>query len=223
MAGHTFLFSPPVVALKALIQSGSLGKIQYIYSQRLNLGQVRTDCDALWSLAPHDISVMSYLLAEDPIRVSATGHHLLSAQQRDVYFGTLWFPSGVVGNIHVSWLDPRKVRLITVVGAERMVVYDDVSADHKISIFDSAVVGSSRMELAQYKSMAEFQWTTRAGDILIPKIDMVEPLAEELKAFAAACGGGVLERGTAVQGKNVVAVLEALSSSAQACGEAVRV
>ena len=139
MVGHVFVYNPAVRRVKELIDSGELGDVYYIYSQRLNLGQVRHDVNALWNFAPHDVSILCYWLDAEPTEVTARGFSYVQPGIEDVVFMTLDFPGGVGANVHISWLDPLKVRRMTVVGSEKMVVYDDVSADAKITVYDKGV------------------------------------------------------------------------------------
>lgn len=219
MVGHTFLYSPPVHRLRELIRSGELGDLQYLYSQRLSLGRIRRDCNALWNFAPHDVSIMLYLLDEVPTSVSGTAMTMIQPGIPDVYFARLQFPSGIGAHLHVSWIDPRKVRLMTVVGDRKMVVYDDVSVDQKLSVIDAGVARQG--DFGAYESLGDFQWRTRAGDILIPKIDMTEPLRNEMEAFAVACATGEAPPTTAAHGADVVAILTAIDESAAAGGTPV--
>ena len=226
MVGHTFLYSPPVHWLKSSIASGELGKLQYLYSQRLNLGRIRADCNALWNFGPHDVSIMVFLLEETPEEVSATGFSFLQPAIEDVCFATLRFPSGVGASLHLSWIDPRKTRLMTVVGDKKMAVYDDVSTDQKIWLYDAGAerpIGPDDMGFGRFDSMSEFQWKTRAGDVLIPKIAIREPLLNEMEAFAAACATGVKTPTDAAHGLEVVKVLSAIDESVRRGGAAVKV
>lgn len=143
MVGHLFVYHPAVRLIKEYISSGSLGRVFYLYSQRLNLGRLRRDENCLWSLAPHDISIMLHLLDSEPDSIVARGASYLQEGLEDVVFLTLYFPDGQTGNIHVSWLDPQKVRSVTVVGSEKMVVFDDMSAE-KVKIFDRKVSSMER-------------------------------------------------------------------------------
>lgn len=213
MVGHTFLYSPPVWALKERIDSGDLGRVQYLYSQRLSLGRIRRDCNALWNFAPHDVSIMLLLTGERPDRVSGTSMTMIDPEIPDVFFAHLHFPSGVGAHLHVSWIDPHKTRLVTVVGDQKMAVYDDVSPDQKISIVDAGVARSDGF--GEYLSMGDFQWRTRAGDILIPKIEMSEPLVNEMQAFGEACATGVPPTASARHGADVVEILTAIDESAR--------
>lgn len=219
MVGHTFLYSPPVLRLRQLIEAGELGEIQYLYSQRLSLGRIRRDCNAAWNFAPHDISIMCFLLDRRPTEVSARGFSFIEPGIDDVCFASIEFEGGVGANLHVSWIDPRKTRLMTVVGDEKMAIYNDVSVDQKLWIVDAGVARND--DLGGFASMGEFQWRTRAGDILIPKIDMREPLLEEMEEFGRACRTGSAPRTDARHGLEVVRVLAAIDESAEAGGAPV--
>jgi predicted dehydrogenase len=221
MVGHTFLYASPVHRLKEYVQSGDLGTIQYLYSQRLSLGRIRRDCSALWNFGPHDISIMLHLLEERPTEVTARGFSFIGEGIDDVVFGSLAFPSGVGANLHVSWIDPRKTRLMTVVGDEKMVIYNDVSADQKLWLVDSGVARDA--EFGAYESVGDFQWRTRSGDIIIPRIEMVEPLLAEMNAFGEACVTGIPPLTDARHGLDVVEVLVALEQSALVGGAPVEV
>ncbi len=221
MVGHTFLYSPAVRALGDVIASGDLGSVQYLYSQRLSLGRIRRDCNALWNFAPHDISIMLHLLSEQPVEVSARGLSFISDGIEDVVFGSLEFESGIGANIHVSWIDPRKTRLMTVVGDQKMAIYNDVSVDQKLWIVDAGVAPGEG--LGEYESMGDFQWRTRAGDIVIPHIPMYEPLREEIEAFGSACQSGIQPLTSAAHGLEVVRVLSALDRSVAARGAPIEV
>lgn len=221
MVGHTFLYAEPVRRLKAYIEAGDLGRVQYLYSQRLSLGRIRRDCSALWNFGPHDISIMLYLLDELPTEVTARGFSFIGEGIDDVVFGSLQFPSGIGANLHVSWIDPRKTRLMTVVGDEKMVIYNDVSTDQKLWLVDSGVARDA--EFGAYESVGDFQWRTRSGDIMIPRLELTEPLLVELQAFGEACVTGVPPLTDARHGLAVVEVLSALDASARAGGTPVAV
>lgn len=220
MVGHTFLYSPPVRVLGDLIRSGALGRIQYIACQRLSLGRIRNDCNALWNLAPHDVSILLTLLGESPAEVSARSFRFIQPAVDDVFFASLSFPGGAGANIHVSWVDPRKTRLVTVVGDQKMAVYDDVSPDRKIWIHDAGVARSG--ELGPYGDMAEFQWRTRVGDILIPHIEMTEPLLAEITDFGRCCQTGQQPVANGASGLEVVRILAAIDESAALGGAPTR-
>ena len=184
MVGHTFLFNSAVRHVKRLIDSRELGDIRYIYSQRVNLGRIRNDVDALWNLAPHDISIIQYWLGDsEPATVNRQGMAYVQKGIDDVVFLNITYPNGVLANIHVSWLDPHKIRRMTIVGSEKMVVYDDIAKD-KIIIYDKgidriAVLG----ENMDFDNPGTFTFDNRSGDEIIPKIDWVEPLKTEIEHF----------------------------------------
>jgi predicted dehydrogenase len=187
MVGHTFLYNAAVRDLRRRIAEGELGRIYYLYSQRLNLGIVRNDVNASWNLAPHDVSIARYLLDKDPIRVSANGVRALQPEAErldDVVFMSLDYGDGVVAHVHVSWLDPRKVRTMTVVGDKKMIVYDDVSED-KLLIYDKGISRGEVAPIEQPTNFARFKMITRAGDLTIPNLRVPEPLHEESKHFVA--------------------------------------
>jgi predicted dehydrogenase len=182
MVGHTFRYNSAVFALKKLIESGELGKIYYLDAARLNLGLFQRDSNVLWDLAPHDISILLYLLDQNPISVSAQAMSSISEGIYDVAYINLIFPDNIPAYIHVSWLDPCKVRRITAVGSKKMAVFNDVESEQKIKIYDKGVDAPSYTN-----GFAEFQWSYRTGDILIPKIRFVEPLRQECQIFLERC------------------------------------
>lgn len=184
MVGHTFLYDAAVNRIKTYVQEGAAGEIYYLTSRRLNFGIVRQDIDAMWNFAPHDLSILLHWLNETPASIAVHGESHLQPHLVDVAFLHLNFPSGISAHIHVSWLDPGKVRQMTIVGSEKMIVYDDVHPDHKIQIYDK---GISRKNLAahlgEFDSFGKFQLIRRAGDLLIPKIDFTEPLRVQCRHF----------------------------------------
>jgi predicted dehydrogenase len=177
MVGHLLLFHPGVRYLKQLVQSGELGDLYYIYSQRVNLGKVRRDENALWSFAPHDLSVMLHLLEAEPEDVAARGSAFLQGNVEDVVFVSLRFPGGRMAHVHVSWLDPHKLRKFTVVGSKKMAVFDDMEASEKIRIYDRRVEKAG--QIVPYSEAL----TVRTGDILIPNVALQEPLRLECQHF----------------------------------------
>ena len=184
MVGHTFLFNAAVRYVKTLIESGELGDIRYIYSQRVNLGRIRNDVDALWNLAPHDISIIQYWLNEpEPIHVTRNGMDYVQNGIDDVVFMNIEYPGNIIANIHVSWLDPHKIRKMTIVGSEKMVVYDDL-AENKITIYDKGIDRMAVLgEGMDFDDPRSFSFNHRSGDVTIPKIKWVEPLKEEIEHF----------------------------------------
>lgn len=207
LAGHLLVYHPAVDRLRELVQTGELGKIFYLYGLRVNLGQVRKDENALWSFGPHDVSVALYLLGEQPVRVAAHGKSYLQPAIEDVVFLTMEFGSGVLAHVQLSWLDPHKERKLTVVGAKKMVVFDDMEPREKLRIYDKGVDRPP-----EYGSFGE-SLAIREGDIFIPRIPTVEPLAAELAHFVRVALGREAPRASADDGVRVVRVLEAASRS----------
>ena len=208
LAGHLLVFHSAVERLRTLVQSGELGKIFYLYGLRVNLGQVRQDENALWSFGPHDVSVALHLLGEAPVRVAAQGRSYLQPKIEDVVFLTMEFASGVLAHVQLSWLDPHKERKLTVVGAKKMVVFDDMEPREKLRIYDKGVDRPP-----EYGSFGE-SLAIREGDIFIPRIPTVEPLAAELAHFVKVARGEPARPGSSAEdGVRVVRVLEAASRS----------
>jgi predicted dehydrogenase len=176
MVGHLLIYHPVVDRLKEMVASGELGNVYYIYTQRVNLGVIRQDENALLSFAPHDLSVILHLLNEEPIVISAHGESYIQNGIEDVVFLSLRFNDGKMANIHLSWLDPHKLRKITLVGSKKMVVFDDMEASEKLKIYDKGVGSTSYSTYGEYLSL-------RFGDITIPSIKMVEPLRAEAEHF----------------------------------------
>lgn len=202
MVGHLLEYHPAVELMKKEIDAGRLGRVYYMYSQRLNLGVVRQQENAFWSLAPHDISVILYLFGMEPVRIEANGRDFLQRGVDDVVFATLHFPDGRLANIHVSWLDPHKKRSMVVVGSEKMLVFDDMDASEKIRIYDksAAVPGDGTAPLQAI--------TVRHGDILIPRVDAREPLTLEAQHFVDCVRFDRTPRSDGHDGLRVVRILE---------------
>lgn len=203
MVGHVFEYNPAVHYIKRALQAGELGEVYYLYSRRVNLGRVQSDINALWSIAPHDISIAIHLLEQAPEAVSCQGAAWLNGQVEDVIFLTLHFPGNVLCHIHVSWLDPSKTREMTVVGSRKMIVYDDVATEGKVRIYDK---GAFRKGDPIY---GEFQYKLHSGDIWIPRIDMQEPLKLECAHFVECIREGKRPLTDGENGLRVVKVLEA--------------
>ena len=184
MVGHTFIYNPAVRYVKDLIDNQILGDIRYIYSRRLNLGRIRSDVDAFWNLAPHDISIIQYWLNNpSPVNVSRNGMDYIQKGIDDVVFVNIEYPQNIIANIHVSWLDPNKVRKITLVGSEKMVVYDDL-AENKIEIYDKGIDHMASLgDRMDYDIPRDTTFQYRSGDIFIPKIKWEEPLKVEWNNF----------------------------------------
>jgi predicted dehydrogenase len=208
MVGHLLLYHPAVERLKRLIDAGELGAVLYIYAQRVNLGVVRREENAWWSLAPHDISVANYLLGGAPEAVSATGSSYLQPERgiEDVVFATLHYPGGRMAHVHVSWLDPHKTRKLTVVGDRKMAVFDDTSADQKLAVFDKGVEPPATLTYEEGVRI-------RTGDILVPALKMVEPLRRECLAFVEAVRTRKAPIADGASGLHVVRTLESGSAS----------
>lgn len=207
MVGHLLEYHPAVDHIKGMVDRGELGEVYYMYSQRVNLGKVRSEENALWSLAPHDISVILHLMGEQPTAVTASGQAFLQRGVEDIVFLTLRFASGQTAHVHVSWLDPHKERRLTVVGSRKMVVFDDVAPNEKIRVYDKGV-NRPRTEAAPYETYAELV-QLREGDIVIPRLPASEPLAVECEAFLRAVETGEPPRSDGADGLAVVRVLEA--------------
>jgi len=178
MVGHTFVYNPAVHALKEIIDSGEIGNVHYVDAVRVGLGLFQQDLNVLWDLAPHDVSILLYILGRDPIRVSARAIACVQDGIEDVAYLSLLFPDNVLAHVHLSWLDPCKVRRITVVGTSKMVVYDDVESLEKLKIYDKGV------ERPPYtNTFGDFQFAYRYGDITIPNLRFTEPLRLECDHF----------------------------------------
>jgi len=218
MVGHLLLYHPAVAMLKRVVDSGELGEIYYIYSQRVNLGIIRRDENALWSLAPHDISVALYLFGDMPTDVSARGSCYLQrgAGVEDVVFANINFPGGRMLNLHMSWLDPHKIRRITVVGSKKMAVFDDVESTEKLRIYDKGV---KSVDYASYGDLL----TLRYGDIQIPHVPMTEPLRIECEHFVECVEQDKQPLTDGASGLAAVQVLEAAQKSLKQSGAPVTI
>lgn len=215
MTGHLMVYHSAINWIRDYIASGELGDVLYLYLQRLNLGKVRTEENAFWSLAPHDVSIALYLLGENPDRVSASGAAYVTPGVHDTVFANLHFPSGKMANIHVSWLDPHKTRKLTVVGTKKMLVFDDMEATEKIWIYDKGL-GAPEGALGWGEDL-----TLRFGDITVPFLKMAEPLGIEVQHFLDCCRSGDVPRSDGRAGLAVVRVLEAVDESMAANGAPV--
>ncbi len=221
MVAHTFLYNLGIRKLKDLIRNKSLGRIYYLHSKRTNLGPLRKDVSALWDLAPHDISIFNYLLEAEPIEVFARGNQYLQSgkEKEDVVFATLTYPKNIIANIHVSWLDPRKVREITIVGDKKMVVFDDLNIKEPVHLYDKRVM--KRKFRQDYDSFEEFQMIIRDGKITAPKVKIDEPLKLECKHFIDC----IIKHKTPLtdcrDGFNVLRILSGIQQSLDNKGERV--
>ncbi len=214
MPGHTFLYSPPVNKVRELIDHGKLGEVYFVTSSRMNLGKYQPD-GVICDLAPHDISILLYLLDQPVTQVSASARSIFREHNPEVAFLTLTFASGVTANIQISWLAPRKVREMVIVGSKRMVQYDDTAADESVRVFDRG------MEVEAPANFGEFQLSYRSGDIVVPRVEAAEPLSLELQDFARSIRTGVVPRSHAQLGLETVAVIEAAETSLRHNGEPI--
>jgi predicted dehydrogenase len=204
MPGHLLLYHPGVIKLKELVDEGALGEVLMVYGNRQNLGVIRKHENALWSLGVHDLSVILYLLDEDPSEAVAHGQSLLKTGVEDVVFCYLRFPSGRIAHMHLSWLDPHKMRKMTVVGTEKMAVFDDMELERKVTVY----------EKSPWKPVDTYgEWQTRTGDIHMPKIATDEPLKLECREFLRLVAGEGDRRKVAEDGARVVRALDMLTAS----------
>jgi predicted dehydrogenase len=204
LPGHLLLYHPGVLKLKELVDAGELGQVLYVYGNRQNLGQIRANENALWSLGAHDLSIILYLLGEEPSELWARGESFLKPGVEDVVFCYLRFPSGKTAHMHLSWLDPHKMRRMTVVGKERMAVFDDMELDRKVTVYDSA---------AEPPPGTFGEWSTRVGDVHSPRVDNAEPLRLECSHFLGLVRGEGDRLAEARAGLAVVRSLEQLQAS----------
>jgi predicted dehydrogenase len=204
MVGHLLEYHPGVRKLKELADEGELGEIHYIYSNRLNLGQLRADENALWSLGAHDVSVLLLLAGEEPYEVDARGESYMRDGIEDVVFAFLRFPSGLAAHLHLSWLDPHKERRFTVVGSRRMATFDDMAFERKLTIYDKGF---------DEKAQSYGEYITRSGDVMSPRIANTEPLRLECEHFVDCVRDGRRPISDGASGLRVVRVLEALQAA----------
>lgn len=215
MVGHVFLYNPGVQHLKVDLDRGEMGRVYYMDATRTNLGPVRRDVGAIHDLASHDISIFNHLLGSLPLEVSASGGFFLQDRVEDIAFLTLKYPKGVICHVHTSWLNPRKVRNLTIVGDHKMAVWDDMNNLEPIRYYDKGVTAD------HYSSFGEFQMILRDGAITIPKVRMFEPLLRQDEEFIAAIRSRRLPAADGAFGLGVVRVVEAAMESLKANGQAV--
>jgi predicted dehydrogenase len=213
MVGHLLEYHPGVAKLKEIVDSGELGEVHYVYSNRLNLGKVREAENALWSLGAHDVSVLLHLLEEEPTEVLARGESFLREGVEDVVFCYLRFPSGRLAHMHLSWLDPHKERRFTVVGSRRMATFDDMELERKVTVYDK---GFDR----DFRNYGEY--ITRSGDVMSPQVSNAEPLRIECRHFVECVANGAEPRSGAPSAQRTVRVLEALQRSLEGGGVTVQ-
>jgi len=210
MVGHTFLYNPGIRAMKEYVAAGDVGDVYYLYSQRTSLGPIRTDVNAIWDLAPHDIAILNYLLGLTPTWVSAVGANPVRHGLEDVGFITLGYPGDVIGHVHVSWADPNKVRKVVVVGSEKRVVFNDMDPLERVRVFDKGVKQVDDSSAARY---GEHTLQLRDGPIMSPPIPAIEPLKNQCGAFIHAIRGRETPVTDGAQGYEVVRILEAVDRS----------
>jgi predicted dehydrogenase len=201
MVGHLLEYHPGVRTLKEVVDSGELGELRYIYGNRLNLGQLRADENALWSLGAHDVSVVLALAGEEPYELSARGECYMRDGIEDVVFGFLRFPSGLAAHLHLSWLDPHKERRFTVVGDKRMATFDDMESERKVTIYDKGF---------DEKLDSYGEYVARVGEIRSPLVPNTEPLRLECAHFITCVREGLTPRSDGLSGLRVVRILEGM-------------
>ncbi len=211
MVGHLLRFHPAVEKLRELIDSGALGSVHYVYGNRVNLGVIRAEENVLWSLGVHDLSVVLHLLDGEPVEVAAHGGTYLQPGVEDVVFGYVRFSTGQIGHLHLSWLDPHKIRRMTVIGDRQMAVFDDMEPERKITVYDKGPMRTPAGRIA-----------THTGDIVIPHVSLEEPLSIECRHFVHAVRAGATDRAGIDEGVAVVEVLEAMQTSLEHGGEPVQ-
>jgi predicted dehydrogenase len=216
MPGHTFVYSPPVNMIRSLIDNGDLGEIYFVSTSRVNLGLHQPDVSVAWDLGPHDFSILRYWFGETPEHVAATSRGCVLPQTPDVAFINLEFASGIIAHVELAWLAPSKLRRTTVVGSEKMVVYDDTS-NESVRIFDAGVT------LPDPASFGEYRMSYRTGSIVSPRVEPLEPLLVELDDFCTAIRTGREPRSNAELGLEVVRMIEAVDRSLAADGARVPV
>jgi len=217
MVGHIFLFNCGIARVKEEVDNGHLGKIHYMYSRRTNLGPIRNDVNAVWDLAPHDISIFNYFMNSSPDWVSAIGSTILRPDIPDVGFIALKYANGVIGHIHVSWVDPNKVREVGVVGSEQRVFFNDLSSE-KVTIYKKGIAASS----LPFLSYGDYQLALRDGDIISPRLEVCEPLKAQVEHFIDCVRNGQRPICDGISGANVVKVLEAADKSIKLNGSPVK-
>jgi predicted dehydrogenase len=215
MAGHTFLYNRGVRKVKEYLDSGDIGRLYYLYARRTNLGPIRTDVNAVWDLAPHDISIFDFLLGTSPEWVSAIGSCLLCDDREDVGFVSLMYPHGIPAHVHVSWADPNKTREVVLVGSDKRIVFNDLNPLEPVRVFDKGVC---RPEASTY---GEFTFLLRDGDIVSPMIEASEPLKAQCEHFLECVRTGKRPLTDGHSGQRVVEVIEAIDGSLRRRGAPV--
>jgi len=219
MVGHTFLYNAGIRKVKAYIEQAEAGRVYYLYARRTNLGPIRRDVNALWDLAPHDVSIFNYLLDSVPEWVSAVGAKILRNSREDVGFISLGYQDGIVGHIHVSWADPNKVREVVVVGSDKRIVFNDLNALERVRVFEKGVIPAP----AEAPSYGEYHFLMRDGDIISPKVEVSEPLKNQCGHFLECVTQGSCPLTGGREGLEVVRVMEAVDRSLERRGAPVEV
>ena len=219
MVGYTFLYNAGVRKMKECMASEQFGQVYYLHATRTNLGPIRHDVDAVWDLAPHDIAIFNYLLDDQPLWASAIGTRVLKTSRDDIAFATLGYQHGVVGNIHVSWSDPNKVREVVAVGSRRRVVFNDLNDGERVRYFERGVAAGDAIA----ETYGEFKLLVRDGDIVSPKIEPSEPLKNQCLEFVDAICSGRVPVASATFASGVVRALTAIEASMRMRGAAIEV
>ncbi|MBI4054524.1 MAG: Gfo/Idh/MocA family oxidoreductase [Elusimicrobia bacterium] len=223
MVGHTFLYNPAVLRIRQILKARALGRIHYFHAMRTNLGPIRTDVNAMQDLAPHDISILLYLLGDMPEAVQARGARFLDAKRDDIASLILHFPGNVKTFLHVSWLEPVKIRRLTIIGDKKMLVFDDTDLQEPLRLYDKGADIKTDYSHKRYRDFGEFQLVIREGDIHIPKVKMEEPLRRQCCAYLEAIRSGRPPLSSGAFGWKVVRVLEAAQKSLERKGAFVRI
>lgn len=221
MVGHIFLYNNAVRKIKSLIDDRSLGELYYLYARRTNLGPIRCDVNALWDLAPHDVSIFNYLLGTRPAWVSAVGTPVLHNCREDVGFIVLGYPNNLLGHVHVSWADPLKVREVVVVGSDKRVVFNDLDPLERVRIYEKGIAPTP--DETEPASFSEHQFSIRDGDIISPKIEFSEPLKSQCRHFVECVFEGCPPLSDGREGLDVVRVMEAIARSVSLRGAPVEI
>ncbi len=207
--GHTFIHNPGIQKVKSYIDTGEVGRIYYLYARRTNMGPIRSDVNALWDLAPHDIAVFNYLIGKSPEWVSAVGAKVLQNGREDVGFISMGYPDGIISHIHVSWSDPSKVRETVVVGSEKRIVFNDLNAQEPVRVYEKGV----SIAPVEPSSYGEYHLQMRDGDIISPKVELGEPLKNQCRHFLQCVTQGCDPLTSARDGLEVVKAMEAIDRS----------
>jgi predicted dehydrogenase len=219
MVGHTFIYNPAIAKIKEYLDGTEMGQLYYLYARRTNIGPVRYDVNAVWDLAPHDISIFNYLLDSTPEWVSAVGARVLRNRREDVGFISLSYRAGVVGHVHVSWADAYKVREVVVVGSNKRIVFNDFNSSERVRVFNKGIA-IAESEASTY---GEHQLLMRDGDIISPKIDVSEPLKNQCSHFLQCVTQGVRPLTDGWAGRNVIQVMEAIDRSIKCNGAPIEI